>query len=243
MSSEPAVTRRSLMSCCSSAPERRPQAVAHVVEVEVGRRRARHGPAGERGLLEVRQHRQRAVVTERPARRGDGPLLADDHEAEGERLGLVLVAVGGGLGDERRRQVAEADVPSSRGPARDRGRAGGGRCRRRGAGGGRPTGGRARRRRPRSRHRRGRPSGRTTTRASPCPALPAVTRRGTRTPARSASSVDEALVLDELQAAEADGALRPAVPRQAPDVRQQLGVPGVASVDLDVERPGLRRSR
>ena len=48
---------------------------------------------------------------------------------------------------------------------------------------------------------------------------------------------DEALVLDELDPAEADRPLDPAVPDEAPQVGQQLGVPRIAAVHLDDQRP------
>ena len=46
----------------------------------------------------------------------------------------------------------------------------------------------------------------------------------------------EPLVLDELDPGEPRRALAAAVPREAPQRRQQLGVPGIAAVDLDVQR-------
>ena len=81
------------------------------------------------------------------------------------------------------------------------------------------------------------PIGRTTTSASPRPALPAVTRRETWAPARSASRVTKRFVLDELDPAVADRPLGPPVPEAAPQVGQQLGVPRIAAVHLDEQWP------
>ena len=47
----------------------------------------------------------------------------------------------------------------------------------------------------------------------------------------------EPLVLDQLDPRQPGRALAAPVPRQAPQRRQQLGVPGVAAVDLDVSGP------
>ena len=48
---------------------------------------------------------------------------------------------------------------------------------------------------------------------------------------------DEGFVLDELHPAEADGPLGSPVPDEAPQVGQQLGVPRIAAVHLDDQRP------
>ena len=81
----------------------------------------------------------------------------------------------------------------------------------------------------------GRPSGRTTTRASPCPALPAVTRCGTRTPARSASSVTNPSCSTSSMRLSRAVRWPPRYHARRQSVGQQLGVPRVAAVHLDVD--------
>ena len=50
---------------------------------------------------------------------------------------------------------------------------------------------------------------------------------------------DEPLVLDELESAQPRRSLRAAVPHQPPHRGEQLGIPGIAAVDLDRQRPDI----
>ena len=220
--------------------ERRPHAVADVVELDVRCRRARRADAaGQGGRLEVRQHREhaarrradrRAAATARSSPTSTMPRASA--WASSRRRSATVSATNA---DDRSPNPIE---PSSRWTSRSRSSrwwAMPAACSRRrsahrrvergvadGGGVGRAGARRAARRRAR---RPDRP-------------LPAVTSRGTRTPARSASSVTKPSCSTSSSRLRRTRPLRPAVPRQAPEVRQQLGVPRVAAVDLDVERSG-----
>ena len=83
------------------------------------------------------------------------------------------------------------------------------------------------------------PSGRTTNRASPLPALPGDDEPRGSHPGPLGQQGDEPLVLDELESAQPRRPLRAAVPQQPPHRGEQLGIPGIASVDLDRQRPDI----
>ena len=85
----------------------------------------------------------------------------------------------------------------------------------------------------------GSPSGRTTSRASPLPALPATTSRGARTPARSVNRVMNPSCSTSWSRLSRAVRCRAAVPHQPPHRGEQLGIPGIAAVDLDRQRPDV----
>ena len=226
--------------------EQRPQAAAHVVELDVGRAERDAHLRRHRRLLDVRQHLQQVVVAERGLGGGGwrAPRRSAAVTAPAPGRGPAAGRPERGLGHRRRREVTEPDravvadddaievdaavgdpgvvEPVELGPQ---------------AGDGAVVDRRSRARCARARPAAATPSGRTTTRASPRPALPAVTRWGTRTPARSASSVMNPSCSTSSSRLSRAVALGVAVPRQPPEVGQQLAVPGVAAVDLDGQRP------
>ena len=176
------------------------------------RRQRRH-----RRLLQVRQHRRAAARrrARRRARRQRG-VLADQQQDQRRAPGPRSCACRRrSLGDRRRREVAEPERAVRARRRCGRGRAGGGRSRRRAAGAGRahsgPTSSRpssATRRplrapSPAARRRGGRRRGRRRDRR-----CPAVTSRGHAHAGPLGEQRDEPLVLDELEAAEAGRALR-----------------------------------
>ena len=88
LSSEPHVTRRSLMSGCSSAPSVlasrvRTSSSSILRSAELGAEQRRH-----RRLLEERQHGDDRVVAERPGD-GDAAILAEQQDRQREHLGPI----------------------------------------------------------------------------------------------------------------------------------------------------------
>ena len=230
------------MSCCSSAPRVDADAVADLVEVEVGgAERVVHAvrqappPAGSAAPRAGRRRRVRAGRWRRRAPRRRRPAGG---RAPGPRPG-------GGRPASRRRWPTtgrRSRACRRRGARRGRGRCGGGRCRRRAAARARATASRGRRRStPRRRARRVGSIERAALGPDDDEGVALAGAAGGHE-ARHAHAGPlgeqrhEPLVLDELDAGEARRALAAAVPRQAPQRRQQLGVPRVAAVDLDVER-------
>ena len=244
LNTEPHVTRRSRMSGCSGAPSSvrsRPRTSSSSMSVVVQRvaHRARH-----RRLLDVRQHGQQPVVAEgraapprRPAPRRRAAARRVSTWARSCSMSDWSAATDA---DER---SPNPIVPSARATRRSRSM--------------RPWAMPASWRRSRSRHsavdRRvvGRPGPRPQRHAvgpddDEGVALPGAAGRDEPGHAHAGplgEQRDEPLVLDELEAAQAHGALGVAVPGQPPDVGEQLAVPRVAPVDLDRQRPVVGRCR
>ena len=241
LNTEPHVTRRRRISDCSGAPSsarNRPRTSSSSTSC-VRQRGAR--PPRHRRLLHVRQHGQQPVIAERPPRCRGGPVLADEQQRHAQDLGPVLQHVGRFCGDRGRREIAEADRAVLAGdepvevdpavgdagvveaaevvPQRVDGRVA---CR--------PRPGR-------ERHAIGPDDDERV-------ALPGAAGGDQPGHAHAGAVGEEGhepFVLDELEAAQAHGALGVAVPGQPPRVGEQLAVPGVTPVHLDRQRPVLRR--
>ena len=91
--------------------EQRAQPVAHVVELDVGVVEGVADVRSHRRLLQVRQHRQQAIVAQRAASDAPRTLLADQQHERAEQLGLVVAGVAGRLGHRGGRQIAEPERP------------------------------------------------------------------------------------------------------------------------------------
>ena len=107
---EPHVTRRSLVSGCSSAPSVLAEPRADVVELDLAVVQRGADQRRHRRLLEVRQHGDDHVVAERPGD-GDAAILAEQQDRQREHLGPILRRVVGLAGHRGRRQVAEGERP------------------------------------------------------------------------------------------------------------------------------------
>ena len=101
----PSEIRRSPISSGASAPTLVAAALAQLVEVEVVGAHTATLCRRQRRRLQVGQDRPQAVVADRLARRGDGLLRADEQRRRGERLHLVAAPLG-----LRRRHRRPAEV-------------------------------------------------------------------------------------------------------------------------------------